>query len=316
MSGRVKSDCGSGSSPFILKVDTEYVGDTYTDMFEIRTNDEYTYNYNVSTDEPVLNLEHKLNNVSGNLILRFLNPGVHEIRIDGKMPHLFYNKRQYRSDAAKITGIEQWGSIQWKNMSSMFKSSRNLDTYNAEDKPDLSNVKSMRNMFSCAEDFNADIGDWNTSNVEDMRGMFNGAESFNGEIGDWDTSNVEDMRGMFHSAESFNGKIGDWDTRNVEDMGSMFQSAESFNGKIGDWDTRNVEDMGSMFYSAESFNGEIGDWGTSNVEDMGWMFYGAESFNQDISSWCVSQLNREPHNFTRNAPIDGTSKVPTWDSSD
>jgi len=52
-------------------------------------------------------------------------------------------------------------------------------------------------MFWCADNFNQDIGRWNTSTVIYMDGMFAHATNFNQDIAGWDTSNVTDMIGMF-----------------------------------------------------------------------------------------------------------------------
>ena len=41
----------------------------------------------------------------------------------------------------------------------------------------------MTSMFSVAENFNQDIGDWDVSNVTNISEMFDGAKNFNQDIG-------------------------------------------------------------------------------------------------------------------------------------
>ena len=61
-----------------------------------------------------------------------------------------------------------------------------------------------------AQNFNEDIGNWDTLNVKNMRFMFSGAFVFNQDIGRWDTSNVKNMEYMFYQANEFNQDNGNW----------------------------------------------------------------------------------------------------------
>ncbi len=208
--------------------------------------------------------------------------------------------------------VEQWGDIQWKTMDSMFCDCYFIN-FSAKDVPDLSNCKSMQELFANAFKFNSPIGDWDVSNVINMSRMFADAASFNQPIGGWDVSNVTTMCEMFKGAVSFNQSIGDWDVSNVTTMCEMFKGAVSFNQPIGDWDVSNVEDMCGMFADAASFNQPIGDWDVSNVTNMAGIFEGAVSFNQPIGDWDVSNVTNMSRMFADaasfNQPLGG------WDVS-
>ncbi len=271
--------------PFIMNVNTSVYGDTGKDRFRLKIGDEtYLYDYNISVNGSTTNSSTDLSNLKSDALIEWSDPGVYQINVTGKMPHIGYWSD---TDSPKITEVSRWGDIKWKKMDNMFRQAENM-RMTASDRPNLTRVKSMRFMFS-------------------------GASSFNASIGSWDVSSITDMKGMFDGASSFNASIGSWDVSSVKNMAIMFGDASSFNQDIGSWDTSSVTNMATMFDGASSFNASIGSWNTSSVTDMTSMFHGTSSFGQNISNWCVSQIGSEPVDFDLNAGFEGiNSKQPDW----
>jgi surface protein len=192
-------------------------------------------------------------------------------------------------DRENLIDLEQWGTVQWKNMENAFFECSKLDI-SATDIPDLSKVTNMSRMFvGCKSLSRIDkINKWSVSTVKNMSAMFNQAEKFNQYIGDWDVSSVTNMSSMFSVAYSFNQDISKWDVSKVTDMGNMFLCAENFNQDIGRWVVSNVLNMDCMFAEAKKFNQNICDWDVSHVKDFSLMFQYATNFNQNIGRWNVS----------------------------
>ncbi len=151
-------------------------------------------------------------------------------------------------------------------------------------------VTNIDSLFYNENNFNSDIGYWDTSSVTSMVNVFRNANSFNQSIENWDTSSVTLMSGMFIGATSFNQPLDSWDTSSVTDIGSMFYGATSFNQPLNSWNTSSVNATGRMFRDANSFNQSLDNWDTSSVTTMWTMFLDALSFNQNISSWNVSSV--------------------------
>merc|ERR1711957_42941 len=96
------------------------------------------------------------------------------------------------------------------------------------------------------------MGDsWNVSQVETMRFMFSGATSFNQPIGDWNTSQVRKMDNMFSNATSFTQPLDTWDVSQVYTMYEMFRGASDFNQCLSTWaeKTSDTVDTFSMLYA-------------------------------------------------------------------
>ncbi len=163
------------------------------------------------------------------------------------------------SNAAKLQSIEQWGDIEWTDMSRAFDGAVNM-TYNAVDSPDLSGVTIMNQMFRNAASFNGDLSGWDVSPVTGMNSMFQGASSFNGNISGWDVSPVTGMISMFQDASSFNQDVSEWNVSSVVNMEDMFHDASSFNQDVSEWNVSNVSLMFNVFSGASSFDQNLGKW--------------------------------------------------------
>lgn len=161
-------------------------------------------------------------------------------------------------------------------------------------------VKNMTHFFNPMYnnyDFNQDISSWDVSNVTTMRGMFSGNETFNQDISKWDVSRVKNMSEMFFGATSFNSNLSEWNTANVQYMISMFEGASLFNQDISSWNVEGVWSMERMFCNAISFNSELNDWNITGVENLKNMFFKAKSFNQDLSKWDTKRAHRMTEMF-------------------
>ncbi|MEP2299700.1 MAG: BspA family leucine-rich repeat surface protein, partial [Kangiellaceae bacterium] len=158
----------SSMRPFITTWKTDNPGATGDNQIKIATDLEshYYYDYDIewgdgSTDE----------NVTGEIIHTYSEPGTYTVSIRGRFPHLFFGSvNNVALDNNKIMTVEQWGEISWQSMKESFYFCQNL-VINATDTPDLSSVNSMERMFAGAESFNSQINDWDVSTVDDMSNM-------------------------------------------------------------------------------------------------------------------------------------------------
>ena len=272
-------DTGFGDStrPFVTTWKTTWNNEEIT----IPTNRGSGYNYAVDWGDGSVD-----SGLTGDATHRYASPGTYRVTIKGDFPHIYFD---WSPGAKKIRTVEQWGDTRWVSMERAFAGCKNLEI-TATDAPDLSAVTNMSFMFTKADAFNQDIGNWDVSNVTDMSGMFWNATAFNQDIGSWDVSRVTNMSYMFSLATSFDQDIGRWDVSNVTDMWRMFEDATSFNQDISRWDVSNVTSMLGMFWNATAFNRDIGRWDVGKVTTMLGMFWNATSFNQDIGGWDVSKV--------------------------
>ena len=88
---------------------------------------------------------------------------------------------------------------------------------------DVSRTENMDFLFVQWPDFNGDISRWDVSNVKSMRNMFEHC-AFNGDISQWDVSKVANMQAMFRSS-AFNQDISGWNPLHVSYFNEMFEES-------------------------------------------------------------------------------------------
>ncbi len=204
-------------------------------------------------------------NLTDDKIHTYSSEGSYTISIFGKFPRIAFGKNSdgnmatIENDARKLITIVKWGDIKWQSMDSAFMECTSLEG-DATDKPNLSNVTSMKSMFYGATSFNDPIGDWDVSNVTTMNSMFAYAYSFNQNISSWNVSKVTDMNSMFKEAKVFNQNIASWNIENVRYMQSMFEgialSTENYDNLLISWSEKRVKssvqfNAGNSIYSCD-----------------------------------------------------------------
>jgi len=250
--------------------------------------------------------------------------GTIDMNITDSIEHIYGKKEMYivkirgvypkLNTCQSISSLEQWGNIEWKDMSRMFWRCSQI-VINATDTPNLKSVTSMSELFRSLSTFNQDISNWDVSNVKDMSYMFSYAKNFNQDISSWDVSNVKDMGYMFAFAEIFNQPIGKWNTSNVKDMGRMFWNAEKFDQDLSHWNISSVEykerwlstpgigrffGLDSMFdgvtLSTANYDALLQSWSAQEVHHD--MYFGAGSSKYSKASKGARERLIKEHGWT------------------
>ena len=111
----------------------------------------------------------------------------------------------------------------------------------------VTEVKTMAELFREMAEFDADIDSWQVGGVTDVHLMFSGATRFNQPLDSWQTSAVMDMSSVFHWATAFNQPLNSWQTTAATTMSTMFYYAMAFDQDIDSWQTENVANSFNMF---------------------------------------------------------------------
>ena len=234
-------------------------------------------------------------NLSNNDILNdiithtYETAGTYVVSVGGTFPAI----KMFNSNTPlKLSSIEQWGTIQWIDMSSAFKDCQSM-VYNATDIPDLSQVESISSMFSGATSFNGNLNSWNVSNVTNMSSMFSGATSFNGDLSNWVVDNVTNMGGMFRLLANFNADISGWNVANVTNFYGMFVGATSFDQNLGGWNIGNAANMSGMLndsgLSTANYDATLTGWANQNDTPNN-INFGAEGLTYCSASSAIDEL--------------------------
>ncbi len=238
-------------------------------------------------------------------------PGVHEVRIYGSFPRIYFNNT---GDKDKLLRIKQWGTNPWATMFRAFYGCTRLEL-DATDIPNFSITTNLRQMFHTAtalKDNGGVINTWDVSNIKSMFQLFQ-LSGFNENINDWDVSNVENMRNLFAQTTNFNQPLDKWDLASATQLDAMFGAAQKFNQNISGWDLSNVISLGPIFRHTVAFNQDISGWDTSNVENFAQMFASNSVFNQDITGWDMSSAKDLNGMFTNNTIFN--QDISGWDTS-
>lgn len=245
---------------FKMTIDTTQAGDTNTQSYRLDLHDGST-NLTVDWGDGSSDLITSYNQAE--LTHGYTSSGVYQISLSGSFEGII---QPNNSDRLKIMSIDNWGSIQFKNMNSAFTRCENMVGLYT-DKPD-------------------------TSLCTNMEATFNGCTLFNSNV-DFDMSINTDLEGFLFNATNFNQPIN-WVTPNVETFFRTFSFCTNFNSPVtinGFLSVTNVRNgcLG-MFESSNTFNSPLTFSDFSNVPNVTGMFNGATSFNQDISDWDISGL--------------------------
>lgn len=127
----------------------------------------------------------------------------------------FLNGGYNNANFNELTEVRQWGNVPWQSMETAFVNCPNFRLL-ATDVPNLSGVRSMKQMFWFSRNFvppfNIDL--WNVSAVTDMESMFAETGLFNKDLATWNLSSLTNAAGMFSnsgiSCENYSRTLKAW----------------------------------------------------------------------------------------------------------
>ena len=269
---------GSGNRPFIIKIDTRNISTsvspypsfypgypTTNKQFRLSATGNYTVDWGDGTYTQVSNSGVKVFSTTKPIINyntfplhTYATAGIYTITIYGDLQMIFFTDINSGDvfDALKLTEINQWGDMQWWDLSSAFAYCVNLTAVNATDSPNLNNLA---------------LGD-------NVAGAF------------WQAS----ISSMFYNCINavFANYMNQWDVSKIIAMGSMFQNATLFNQPLSNWNVSNCQSFTSMFTSS-GFNQNISNWNLSGLNGRSqgceYMFQ-STPFNQDLSTWNITGI--------------------------
>lgn len=208
-------DCG-----FTLQVTVPPGGS----QFPIRTNPNYTYDFNVDWGNGLVTSNHTSD--AGVFYSNSTSEDqVFTIKVIGTFPAAYYNNDL--TYGPMITKIVSWGDIQWESFENAFYGCSNMTIDSDIRTPILTNTISLKNAFKGCTALTSDGGweNWDTSSITNMQATFNEAENFNGNISNWNTSNVTTMRDLFKDASTFDQSLANWDLTSLTDLSDIFNGA-------------------------------------------------------------------------------------------
>jgi len=179
---------------------------------------------------------------------------------------------------------------------------------------DISQVGSMKGMFSRATIKKIDLFSFDTSNVTDMSQMFIDATVTQLDLSHLDTSNVTDMNQMFMNTLTSRLDLSSFNTTKVTNMSLMFANLSSAvineinmlfeNPNLVESTDQIADVVDNLNMAMEGlpdgqpgqlttiiFPSNLEQWNTSNVVDMGGMFIGNDQLTDlDLANWDTTKV--------------------------
>lgn len=179
------------------------------------------------------------------------------------------------------------------------------------DRVNTSSVEDMSHMFDSLSSLKlVDVSTWDVSQVQSMKYMFSNTGLATVDISNWNTGNVQNMRGMFSSKadsqlESLN--VSAWNVSRVRDMSDMFMKADQLRTlDVSKWNIINVQKMNHMFSGAQNIKKlDFSNWDNKNITATGF-----------LSGTNLSRIILSPNFSIRHSylgqDLSGNNNLQTW----